>query len=459
MKSRYVWLAAAGLAVLAAAISLIALPTGPDWTTASPEALAEFESGMNAEKKRYYLDALRHFERAVELDPGFVMARLKAAHFLRHYAGDHDRSESLYREVFEADIEGLHPHEQFRVEWNRAHAEKRSADADQLLDKYLDDHPNDSNAVQTKASRLSQIGDLDGSTRLYRRLVEIDPNFVLAYNELGYLSMQRGRFTEAEECFTTYRFIAPDQANPHDSLGELYIIQGRYEEAQQSLETALGIKPDFIESYIHLMIVRSVQHDFEGVRKAMEGLKAVDVVPPELLDEITRWIEVKELEELRAWREIVGRATSDSVKKAHPADDVRWVVHRAASELGDWQLAAEMESPLRERLEEAREKGLEGALDVFWPVLLTMEGVRIALQGDPAAAERRFREADAELSYRNSGAGLFKLKIRCMLVETLLAQGKDAEAHKLLSKIRAVNPTLVAEFEERGFKDLGLERG
>jgi tetratricopeptide (TPR) repeat protein len=459
MKTRYVWLAVAGLVILAAVVSLIALPSSPEWTTSSPEALAEFDAGMKAQNNLYYPDALRHFERAVELDPGFVMAKLELARALRRYSMDRKRSESLYQEVFEADIESLRPRERFRVEYRQAHAEGRSADADRLLDEYLADHPDDPDAVKMKAERLKKMGDLQGSERLYRRLVEIDPNFVLAHNELGYLTMQRGRFAEAEDCFTFYRFIAPDQANPHDSLGELYIIQGRYEEAELSLETALRIKPDFMQSYVHLMMVRGLQHDFEGARAAMERLKAVDGVPPGFVDEIRCWVELRELEDLRAWREIIGRASSDCVKSAQPAEYVRWVMHRAASEVGDWQLADKMESPLRKGLESARETGVEGALDVDWPALLTMEGMRLALQGDPAEAERRLRSAEAKLSFENAGVGLFKLKNCFMLVETLLAQGKDAEAHQLLSKVRTINPTLVAEFEEMGLKVLGLERG
>ena len=47
--------------------------------------------------------------------------------------------------------------------------------------------------------------------------------------------MMQGRFAEAEESFKSYRFIALDQANPHDSLGELYITTGRYDEAERIL--------------------------------------------------------------------------------------------------------------------------------------------------------------------------------------------------------------------------------
>ena len=45
------------------------------------------------------------------------------------------------------------------------------------------------------------------------------------------------------------------------------------------------------------------------------------------------------------------------------------------------------------------------------------------------------------------------------LAELLLADGQDAEAHGLLSKMRSVNPLVVAEFEDSGLTVIGLERG
>ena len=93
------------------------------------------------------------------------------------------------------------------------------------------------------------------------------------------------------------------------------------------------------------------------------------------------------------------------------------------------------------------------------PLLYHFEGVRLALSGDLEGAEKAFGNADASLTYRDSGIGMFKLFNRTFLVETLLAQGKDAEAHKLLAQVRAVNPVMVAGFEEHGLKMMGLDRG
>ena len=82
----------------------------------------------------------------------------------------------------------------------------------------------------------------------------------------------------------------------------------------------------------------------------------------------------------------------------------------------------------------------------------------MALQGAEEAAIEAIRTADKNLPYLHARDGHFKLQNRLMLVETLFAAGQDADAHKVLSKVRSVNPGVAQEFEEKGLKALGLER-
>jgi len=85
-------------------------------------------------------------------------------------------------------------------------------------------------------------------------------------------------------------------------------------------------------------------------------------------------------------------------------------------------------------------------------------GTRLALQGDYEAAIEALWTADENMNYMQAGSGLFKLYNKLYLVETLLAAGHDGKAHKVLSKVRSVNPALAAEFEENGLRVIGLER-
>ena len=453
---RSMWLALFAVALAAVAISIIALPKGPEWTTSSPEALAEFERAIQARMKLYYQDAMVHLERALELDPNFVMARLLLADYAKW--DGRDEAEELLKPVLEADLEALRPRERFYVEQARALHEDRSDEIDELLQGYLERYPNDPFLLETAAGKAMHRGDNETAERLYRRLLEVGPNWVIAYNQLGYITMLQGRFTEAEEYFTSYRFIAPDQANPHDSLGELYLILGRYGEAEQSFETAIEIKPDFWETYSHLVLARGLLDDYAGAHQAARELEPVEGNPkmlPMRLDCLATFLE---LEMSDRWRDILELASSECVQESYAYDFVARAIHRAASQLGEWQVAADAETRLQAFLEAAKKKGESAKFDEAMPTMLHMQGVRLALSGDLAGAERAFNDADAHLTYQNSGVGLFKLYNRLMLVETLLSQQRDADAHKLLAKVRSVNPTIVSDFEEAGLRLLRLPR-
>ncbi len=457
MKKKYVWIALAGVLVGAAAISLVALPNRVEWTTSSPAALEEFELANQARRKLYHSDAIAHLERAVELDPEFVFAKFWLADMLQWY--EPDRARALFDEVLEANLDRLRPRERYFIQRAEARHDKRFGDAARLTDEYYEKHPDDPYVIETLANEAYHSGELDTAERLFRRLLEVAPNWVVAYNQLGYLTMAQGRFTEAEEYFTSYRFIAPDQANPHDSLGELYLIQGRYDDAETSVARAMDIRPDFWAAYMHLTHARLLRNDFAGAREALERWAEQD---DPMGREITAWrcaVEIAELDLHRSWGELLGNIDSPCVEKAYPASYVATAVHRAACEVDEWKTAGIFESRLEERLDKAKEEGVEKSMAETWPTLLHMQGVRLALQGDLGQAEEKFRSADAQLTYRESVSGLFKLRNRLLLVETLFAQGRDAEAHHLLANVRTVNPAIVGEFEENGLKFLGLERG
>ena len=452
---RGVWLAIAALVVVAAGVTLLALPRGPEWTTSSPEALEEFQAAMDAQMKLYYWEAGEHFRRAYELDPDFLLAKLMYSDYVRHE--DKDRAKELWEEVLAADTSKLTPRERFFIERSRAYHDERPEDAIVILDENVAKYPDDPYILNEKALRTWQQGELEKAERLYQRLIEISPNWVIAYNQLGYITMAQGRFTEAEEYFKSYRFIAPDQANPHDSLGELFITLGRYDEAEESLEKAIEIKPDFWASYQHMVLMKAFTGDIEETREIIERAKAAET-PEQLVFSIDCLVHYAELAQKEAWQRILDERDSDCVKgfkEGYPAV----ITHLAACRLGEWEVAQGIEEEAADLLKKVQEYRDEKNIMVLAGAINHMEGVRLALQGDLPGAEARLRAADEGLTFIEAGTGWYKLYNRIFLVEILLAEGKDAEAHRLLGKVRSINPVMVAEFEDDGLKVLGLGRG
>ena len=456
---RWMWLTLAAVVVVGTAVSLVAVPAEQEWTTSSPEALAEFELAMDARFKLYKEDEMRYLQRAAELDPDFVIARLWTIG--QKYREDEEEAKAEWDKILETDTSKLTPRERFYIERSRLIRAERREEIDLLLDKYLADYPNDPYIVYEKAAQHWSRDEVDDAENFYRRLVDIAPNWVIAYNQLGYINMSKGRFTEAEERFKSYRFIAPDQANPHDSLGELFFALGRNDEAEESFEKAIEIKPDYWASYNHIALLKSFNDDIEGAREILDRAHTAGI-PDDWAAETECLVQYRDLHYTESWREILELAeTSKCVEKPN-INIMKLITHLAACEVGDWDTALEIERAGEEQLAEIESKGIEiGARykEMMHASIEHLRGVRLALQGDYGEAEELLRAADERVSYIEAPFAIFKIHNRLVLAELLLADGRDAEAHGLLAKIRGVNPLWVAEFQDSGFKMLGLDRG
>jgi Flp pilus assembly protein TadD len=404
--------------------------------------------------KLYQNEARQHLERALELDPDFVAAKLHLVDSVM--SEDRERGERMWDEALAADVSELTPRERFIVERSRAYREERRDDAAKLIEEYLDRFPDDTYVLNAKAMRAWRMGDFEDAERLYRRLVEISPNWIIAYNQLGYITMSQGRFAEAEEYFTSYRFVAPDQANPHDSLGELYTILGRYDEALGSLERAIEIKADFWNSYDHLALVRTLMADYAAAEEVVANAESAENCPEYWTGGLRCLLHYAQLVDSEQWQQIAAERESTCLD-GHSGGYVATMTHRAACVLGQWDVAGAIEDTTAGYLAEVGDSAQRKDVAALSAMLAHMEGVRHAVNEDLEAAEQSFLVADRHLSYIAAGTGMYKLYNRMLLVETLFAAGRDGDAHQLLSKVRSVNPNLVRNFEDAGLSLLGLE--
>ena len=99
-----IWIVVVALiGVLAGGIFLGSRLNRSSWTTDSNAARQEFEKGLAAEMRYYGADARVHFERAIELDPDFLIAKLAVL----EYENDKHRRAELHTELTQAPLEKL----------------------------------------------------------------------------------------------------------------------------------------------------------------------------------------------------------------------------------------------------------------------------------------------------------------------------------------------------------------
>ena len=89
-------------------------------------------------------------------------------------------------------------------------------------------------------------GKLDESIDLYRKALEIDPNYQDALHGLGMSLFNHGRFDEAAEAAKRLIAIDGDDVLAHTSLSMIYHAQGRIEDAEKEGNVAkiMGWKHD-----------------------------------------------------------------------------------------------------------------------------------------------------------------------------------------------------------------------
>lgn len=430
-------LVAAALAVLAAAVFVVPRllrDKARAWTTSSPAALTAFEAGLDARMRFYLLEAAEKFRQALALDPDFAAAKVQLA----AVTIDGDERKRLRQELESIDVSRLSERERFLVEMARAKRERQA----ELSASYLAAHPEDPWALYVAAGQAWDREEFSAAAGLYKRLLQVDPNWVLARNNLGYLEMAQARFAAAEEQFRTYAYVAPDQANPHDSLGELLSLVGRYDEARSELERALSIRPDFCASYQHLAGIAL----FEGKPAEIPPIAArlAEHCPPEMKAGMDC--------EARFFQAFIGRDFDapwrDGFASCAGAPGARGILfYRLALLAGRSAEAESEEAALAKMVEESRKSGYsKGKARVLQVEALHDQGVRKLGEGDAGAAADLFRAADERASYWGVDEGRTKLFNKLNLALALDRAGRPQEAEAALASVSDVNPAFARAY-------------
>jgi tetratricopeptide (TPR) repeat protein len=438
------WIVALAIPLLGVAVAVVALRPQRAWTSSSAAAVAEVELGRQAETKLYKNDAMAHYEKALALDPGFVAAKLLLANSLEGSAKP--RIAALLDEVRAADLGRLSESEQFLIRYNLAKRDRKASEAARVLDAYLADHPRDGSALFSRCTDLWLRPDWAGAERCNRELLDLDANWVLAYNYLGYIAMAQGAFAEAEKNFLAYKYIAPDQANPHDSLGELYTLTGRYDEARRELDEALRLRPDFCASYNHLLTVANLARDAsladEAIARAGSGGQCQAKQVESMKCNVAQWKRIFAGDLEGAWSTMAGGCLESS-------GDLPLIGHRVAVLTGRLDQAKAIEERARKYLKEALASPEPGG-EFLQAALQHMEGVRTVAEGRAADAVPLLEDADRKLAFRGEGQGVFKLFNQLTLAEAERAAGAGERADAMAAGVDAVNPRIAEVFGSSG---------
>jgi tetratricopeptide (TPR) repeat protein len=212
------------------------------------------------------VESRRYLEKAIRLDPDFAVAHLYLA-----WIHDRLRDNRARNAAFEkAKVLSDRATEKERLYIEAAYARSIEQDSEkrfQILQKIARKYPEEKRVHQRLASHYRGKRQFYQAVEEYKKVLELDPNYGWALNELAYMYTDIEEFERAAEYFQRYAEISPGDANPVDSMGELYFRMGRLEEAIEKYKEALEIKPDFYYAYWEIAYIYALREMYRETFK------------------------------------------------------------------------------------------------------------------------------------------------------------------------------------------------
>ena len=253
MKIVHKYLAIAVILLLA----LSGCSKAPKYTTDSAEALEYLKVGNQHYYELNFTQALHSFQKAIQTDPTFAYAYLRAAEMLGSL-GASDTA-MVYLEKARRNSEDASRFERLYIQYNWATSHNHHELANATLDTLRKQYPNDIDVILTDAYRKWHQLRYDDAIEKFKRVIKLRPDYILAYNNIGYLYAKKGMFKEGLQYLKKYRELAPHQLNPYDSIAEIYVMLGRYHEAISLLERIIDNRKDDLRTNEYLGTVMQIR--------------------------------------------------------------------------------------------------------------------------------------------------------------------------------------------------------
>jgi len=226
--------------------------------TPSLEAYQHYFKGMEmAANRGDYGEAIREFQKAVTIDPGFALANYQIA-YLGVWTDLPQAERGAALDAALRNVDRLPEKERFLVRAWKAHLDGRDDEADATYQSAVRAYPREKE-IQYLAGDLRYHEFLSprGSTRdladvlpFFEAAVALDPTGAEAQNHLVSCLGILGRQADALAAARNWVKVAPSAA-AYESLGTALAMAGQPDEAHQAYLRAidLGVAPVYIQSY------------------------------------------------------------------------------------------------------------------------------------------------------------------------------------------------------------------
>jgi O-antigen ligase len=202
--------------------------------------------------------------------------------YLRHVRGqlEADRPQVAYAIALRA--ERMLPHDYRVYRWLARIAIRKNdqALADEMLATRLRLHPYLADALADRADFDRHNGRNEEALRRYQALLEVAPNFVSAWGEVGAIRFERKEYLLAVEAFRKACEYQDSSAVWHHNLAATLGLLKRYPEALAEDEAAVARDPGFADAWIGVVLSSLKLNHRDRAREAAARAYAISPQDP-----------------------------------------------------------------------------------------------------------------------------------------------------------------------------------
>jgi tetratricopeptide (TPR) repeat protein len=104
-----------------------------------------------------------------------------------------------------------------------------------------------------------QAGRFPAAEQIFRQILQVEPNYAVAHNNLGNVLQEQGKLEDAVACYRRALELKPDYTLAHSNLGGALQAQGKSDEAVRCYQRALGLTPNFTKAHNNLGVALQEQ--------------------------------------------------------------------------------------------------------------------------------------------------------------------------------------------------------
>ena len=249
-----------------------ASPSEPEQQGLAEDFVAQFKLGMSALHNGEHQEAIRHYSKAIELNP-----RAHAAYVNRAAAYVDTDDLNLALRDLETALALRPGAEAYHYRGIVHFMRENYSQAVQDISKALELQPANANAYIYRALAFSRQGSLDYAIRDFNEALGIMPTDASAYVGLGNVYNLMGDNNSAIENYNQALRFAPRAAVIYLNRGNAWFAKGDIYKAERDYGKALALDPELSEAYVSRSQILIGKGDLGGALRDLD--KAIELNP------------------------------------------------------------------------------------------------------------------------------------------------------------------------------------